>query len=514
VARRINLPRPRWRGWRGKRGGADESAPQPPAPTAGAAAPSPPGPEPGSQPGPGAAPRASEPAAAAPEAAAGQPQAQPTEAAPPSHFESLLDDPRRPLAAAAAGLVAVAAGIGIGYALFSDGGDQRVQLPAVAPTVVLDELPEPDPVDEVGPRTVATQNTTRIAGVDPTADAAGVALASYPPAAEQGRARVAVLAPADSWQSALAAGSLAADPIGAPILLGASDEIPGFTAEALAALSPRGLKRIGGVNAVAIGDVATPEDLNTLDLPGGDPAEVAKQVDRLRRRLGGRAEPAHIVVASSERAPFAMPAAAWAARSGDPIVFADGDQVPNATIDVIEQYPDAGVYVLGPESVISKGALRELEKVAGRAIRVGAEDPVSNAIEFARFVDGDFGWNIIDPGHGFVIANTGRPADVAAAAPLAAGGKPGPLLLTDTADQMPDALGAFLLDTKPGFVDDPTRAVYNHAWLLGDSTAISPELQAEIDRLTELEQIARGAGNEILGGAGSAPEPEVSPKDR
>jgi hypothetical protein len=378
---------------------------------------------------------------------------------------------------------------------------------------VLDELPVPDSADEVGPRTVATRNTTRIAGADPIADAAGVALASYPPADPDGGPRIAVLAPADSWQSALTASSLAADPIAAPILLGASDAIPGFTAEALAALSPSGVKRLGGVNAVTIGDVAAPEDLNTLGLPGGEPAEVARQIDRQRERLGGRSEPAHIVVASSAQAPFAMPAAAWAARSGDPIVFADGDEVPEATIDVIKRHPDAAVYVLGPESVISKEALKRLEKVAGRAIRVGAEDAVSNAIEFARFVDGAFGWNIIDPGHGFAIANTERPADAAAAALLAAGGKPGPLLLTDSADQLPDALGAFLLDTKPGFADDPTRAVYNHIWLLGDAAAISPELQAEIDALTELERIARGTGGDILGG-GAAPEAEISPKDR
>jgi hypothetical protein len=418
------------------------------------------------------------------------------------------------LAIGAAALAAVAAGIGIGYALFSDGGDDRVDLPAVAPTVVLDELPEPDSTDDVGPRTVATRNTTRIAGADPTADAAGVALASYPPAAEEGGARVAVLAPADSWQSALAAGSLAADPIGAPILLGESDKIPGFTAEALAALNPSGLKRLDGVNAVAVGDVATPEGLNTLGIPGGDPAEVAKQIDRQRERLGGRAEPAHIVVASSEQAPFAMPAAAWAARSGDPIVFADGDDVPDATIDVIKRHPDASVYVLGPESVISKKALKSIEKAAGRAIRVGAEDPVSNAIEFARFVDGAFGWNIIDPGHGFAIANTERPADAGAAALLAAGGKPGPLLLTDSADQLPDELAAFLLDTKPGFADDPTRAVYNHVWLLGDAGSVSPEMQAEIDRLTELERITRGAGNDILGDTDAEPEPEISRGDR
>jgi hypothetical protein len=150
--------------------------------------------------------------------------------------------------------------------------------------------------------------------------------------------------------------------------------------------------------------------------------------------------------------------------------------------------------------VISDEAVRRLKQIAGAAIRVGAGNPVANAIEFARFVDGSFGWNIADPGHGFTIANTDRPADAAAAAPLAAGGKPGPLLLTDSSERLPEDLAAFLLDTKPGFTDDPTRAVYNHVWLLGAESAISAQMQAEIDGLTQLEQVQPGSGSDALDG--------------
>ena len=129
---------------------------------------------------------------------------------------------------------------------------------------------------------------------------------------------------------------------------------------------------------------------------------------------------------------------------------------------------------------IGAKALRKLERTAGRAIRIGADDPVGNAIVFARFTDGTFGWNINDPGHGFAIANTDRPGDAGAAAPLAAGGKPGPLLLTDSATEVPRELRNFLLDTKPGFADDPARAVYNHVWLLGNTSAISLDFQAQV----------------------------------
>ena len=410
---------------------------------------------------------------------------------------------RRHRLALAAGLLAVlGGGIAIGYGLFSGSDTERGPLPAVAPSVVIDELPEPDSSEQAVAPAVVTQNTTRIAGVDPTDDAAGIATASF---TNGGAARLVVIAPADSWQASLAASSLAADPLRAPILLGEGGEIPGVTAAALAAIEAVELPGAEGVQAVAIGGVATPLGLETVEIDDADPATIAKQIDRQRGLLSGRPNPSHILVVSAEQAEYSMPAAAWAARSGDPIAFADGDEVPEATIELIERHPNAEVYVLGPESVIGEQAERRLGELAGKAVRVGAEDPVENAIEFARFVDGSFGWNIIDPGHGFSIANTARPGDAAAAAPLAAGGKPGPLLVTDSAELLPEALADFLLDTKPGFSTDPTRAVYNHVWLLGDESAISAEVQTEIDALTQLEQIQPGAGSEDLGGGDQAP---------
>jgi uncharacterized membrane protein YgcG len=209
---------------------------------------------------------------------------------------------------------------------------------------------------------------------------------------------------------------------------------------------------------------------------------------------------------------MAMPAAAWAARSGDPILFAAGDDVPQATLDVIAEHKDTPIYVLGPDATISGKALDQMAKEGTKPVRVGAEDPVENAIEFARFADGDFGWNINDPGHGFTIANAERPVDAAAGAPLAAGGQPGPLLLTDDADTVPAALEGFLLDTKPGFVDDPERAIVNHVWLLGNSAAISVEFQARVDELTALAPIERGDGEPRFGPAPGSDSDEKGDK--
>jgi hypothetical protein len=79
-------------------------------------------------------------------------------------------------------------------------------------------------------------------------------------------------------------------------------------------------------------------------------------------------------------------------------------------------------------------------------------------------------------------------------------------------------LRSFLLDIKPGFEDDPTRAVYNHVWLIGDSAVLGARLQAEVDEIVELAEVGPGAGGPVAeaGGSGSTglalpddePEPE------
>jgi hypothetical protein len=120
---------------------------------------------------------------------------------------------------------------------------------------------------------------------------------------------------------------------------------------------------------------------------------------------------------------------------------------------------------------------------------VGATGPVQNAILFARYGDGSFGWNINDPGHGFVIARSDAPLDAAAAAPLSASGTWGPLLLTDSAGTLPAALHSYFLDVKPGYTTNPTRAFYNHVWVIGDQEAIDVDQQAEVDQLAELTKI-------------------------
>lgn len=377
-----------------------------------------------------------------------------------------------------------------------------------APAVDNGEAPAATPAArvpaELGYPAFATSNTTRVGGPDPASNAAGVALAAYPSIeAAQRPAAVTIVDGAD-WQGGIAASVLMAAPLGppsgvpkvavkgtpsgAPLLLSESGGLPEPTSLALDALDPQGNARTGGVQVFAIGEAAVPDDSRLERIAAAGPAATAAAIAALRDELFD-APPDHIVIAPIDKPAFAMPAAAWAARSGDPVLFSGPQMLPAPTEAALRRRPRTPVYVLGPSSTISSAVVRQIAELEHRVRRVSGEDPIANAIALARYDDGNFGWNVNDPGHGFVVARSDSPLDAAAAAPLSASGTWGPLLLTDNAATLPAALRGYLLDVKPGYSTDPTRAFYNHVWLIGDEEAIELRQQAEIDALAELARI-------------------------
>ncbi|HEX3293149.1 MAG TPA: cell wall-binding repeat-containing protein [Solirubrobacterales bacterium] len=392
---------------------------------------------------------------------------------------------------------------------FGGGGKTETRVVTIA---VATDNAQQAPVGTLGFPLVATRNTTRISGPDPTADAAAAALATHPPAPGVKPLQAAIVVPDDDWQAGIAASVLAGPPTRMPVLVSGKGSVPDATAQALGQLNPRGGGASGDVSVYSAGGAAVPSGFHGGELHGSSPAETANQFDQLRQRLMKR-EPEHIVVASSDEPGYAMPAAAWAARSGDPVLFTGRNQVPSPTQAALRRHAAAAVYVLGPESVVSKDVVSQIGRVSASVQRVGAAGVVQNALFFARYTDGTFGWNLNDPGHGMELANSDRHLDAAAAASLASSGKWGPLLITDHADTLPPELRSFLLDIKPGYATDPTRAVYNHVWLMGDATAIGGEVQAEIDELAELAPIGNaGQGTAAAGGIGQPPAVESEPK--
>ena len=350
------------------------------------------------------------------------------------------------------------------------------------------KTPTAEAAEKLGYPSFATNNTTRVGGSEPAEIAAAVSLAVFPSSTAAQRPAAVTIVDEGEWQGAVAASVLMAEPVRAPLLVSSGGDLPDASSQALEALDPQGSRATGGAQAFIIGDAATPDGMKTTEVGGGDPAPLAASIAGLRERLAG-GPPKHIVLAAESEPELAIPAAAWAARSGDPVLFTATGKLPAATAKALRAHPKTPVYVLGPSSAVSSAVFRETAKLAGHVRRVAGETPVENAIALARYASGGFGWNVNDPGHGFVVARAEDPLAAAVSSPLSASGTWGPLLLTEDAATLPVPLREYLLDVKPGYTTDPTRAFYNHIWAIGDQEAIDVTQQAEMDELAELAKI-------------------------
>jgi hypothetical protein len=368
------------------------------------------------------------------------------------------------------------------------GGGARVTVERTAPPVIRVEGTQEHASADLGFPALATKNTTRIGGADPVANAAGVARAVFPATDRATRPRAVALLDARDWRAAVAGAVLAARPVHAAVLLSDGRELPPASAEALTALAPRGARRAGGAQLIRVGDVARPAGLRTADVAGRDPFALARALDAFSAAARGSAS-RRVVVTSAEDPAFAMPAAAWAAKSGNPVLFVTRTGIPAETRAALAAHGRPRIYVLGPKRAVATGVVRALRRL-GTVTRIAGPDPERNAIAFARYLDNGMGWGVVDPGHGLVFARSDAPLAAAAAAPLSAWGTYGPLLLVRDPDALGAPLRSFLLDIQPGFRSDPVRGVYNHGWIVGDDRAISVATQGQIDALLEIRPVA------------------------
>ncbi len=345
---------------------------------------------------------------------------------------------------------------------------------------------------------LATKNTTRVDSSDPVAVAAAVALAVFPSAAPGTHPTAVALAPTDDWQAAIAAASLMGQPFRVPLLLSGPGTLPRATAQALALLAPTGAGALGGAQLIRIGDVPRPAGLKTTSISGSDPYALAARLDAYEAREHGR-RAFNVMVASAQSPQYAMPAAGYAAESGEPILFVNATGVPAATRAALRAHHRPHIFVIGPSSVIPDAVLHELAAY-GTVKRIGAAGAAANAVAFTEYRDPpcaygqacvhlprSFGWAITSPGHGYVLLDSRQPLDAAAASALSSAGSYGPQLLIDDPNSLPQAVLDYLLNyATPGYTaEGPTAAVYNHAWLIGTTSEISIAVQAQIDSLLE-----------------------------
>jgi hypothetical protein len=339
--------------------------------------------------------------------------------------------------------------------------------------------------EKLGFPTVATRNTVRVGGGDPIADLAGTTAAVFPATTQLDRPHAVALVDKDDWQGAVAGSVLNAQPLGAPVLASDGGNLPAATADVINRLKPSGSDLARDAQVIRIGPKPpAPSGFKSGKIAAADPYATAAAIDRFFTALRGKPSP-HVIVASGEQAPYAMPAAAWAARSGDSVLFTRSDSLPAATLKAIAAHDRPDIYVLGPESVISKAVETKLAKL-GTVRRVEGPTPVANAVALARYSRRGFGWGVTVPGYNFSLASITRPLDAAAAATLATNGVFAPMLLTNTDARLPSEVSGYLLDVQPGYQTDPSSGVYNRVWILGDTKTVSLDAQGQLDQITRL----------------------------
>ena len=315
-----------------------------------------------------------------------------------------------------------------------------------------------------------TTNTSRFLASNPADLSDEIANALFPEAgnnAPGGTIRV----PADNWQAGVAAAPL--------------------------------IRWVNGPLVMDEGSTVRVES-STQNAPGefaeSNPAALAASVDATTATISG--SPTTNILLVSEDPGFAIPAAYWAAQSGDTVLFAN-DELPEATREALSRRNgEARIYTLGVD-----GAALGLDEF-GTYKNLSANNKITAALEMAEFYDedNDFGWGFdlnnfgwrVNAHYNFVLANQELPEMAIAGVSLGRFGKFGPLLWTDR-DRIPTLVNQYLWKAKTEYYTNPVEGPFNHAWILGDYDIIDSAVQGRTNTSQEISEY-RSQGDYGLSG--------------
>ena len=283
----------------------------------------------------------------------------------------------------------------------------------------------------------ATKNTTRVGGADPVADAAAVAQAVFP----GDRRRVAARGRDAGRHARLAARRRGRACLASPCARRSCSPTATCSRRRPSALDgarPRGLaSAAGGAQVIRVGDVAAPGGLQAQHVAGSDPFALAAARSTPSQTRAARQAP----TGHRRRPPTSPPFADARRRLGGQVRRPGALRHKDGAAARPRRAPGAPaartIYVLGPPVGDPEGVVTQLREL-GTVTRISGPDPVHNAIAFARYSDGAFGWGVVDPGHGLVFANA---ASARSTPPpprrCRRAGTYGPLLLVGNADRSP-----------------------------------------------------------------------------
>lgn len=286
---------------------------------------------------------------------------------------------------------------------------------------------------------------------------------------------VATFVVANGWSPADAgvASVLAARSDGAVMLYTSPDALPSGVGQLLREVSPAEVVIIGGLAAVShdvraqIRSASPASDVGRVT--GVDRAGTAAAA--ARRILGqpSAARSVTFVVANGWSPPDIGAAAALAARSGRAaVLYARNETLPQATAELLRDYPTARVIIVGGTGTISDAVEGRIGAAAPSASisRLTGSDRTETAAAAARRILGNPAG--APGGITLVIANGWSPPDVGVATALAAAAGNAALAYT-AADALPAATAALIGEYRP------SRII-----IVGGRSAVSDDVRVAI----------------------------------
>ena len=331
---------------------------------------------------------------------------------------------------------------------------------------------------------IPSVEVVRYQGDDRYATAAELALAARP-----NGARSAILARGDDFADALSAGALVG-PTDGVVLLTEAETIPAPTMDALEELNVGIIYLMGGPAAISEAVRSELEDsYQVLRLAGDNRFATAAAVARelAERDAIGTVEGRRTAfVVSGETFPDAVAASSASAAGGFPILLTTTDELPEASLEVLDELSIGRVIVVGGPATIGLPVSIALEQGGYLVEEIQGDDRASTAAAVAeRFVSS----TLVLDGDAAVLARGDEFPDALAAGSYA-GIMQSPMLLAPRPDQPGVATMRYLQNRQE-------EAEFNRLVVVGGEAAVAPE--------------AVEAARQAALGQADLPEPEPTP---
>ena len=391
----------------------------------------------------------------------------------------------------------------------------------------------PPPGEPTLSPTFTTKTTTRIYGADPFQEAVSVTQHEWPAVIPLNnpnennnvpdRPWAVTLITPDDPLTAISAVPLLHFPDDAPILYVTKTGIPAITLNEIKRLGDTGISRFNNVDAFLVGAAANPtveSQLKSIGLKyyaitAPDVYQLANKIDQVYGSIqnpdtgvpametsastGGNGVQ-DVMIGAVNAYQYILPATHWVSHMPAGLLWVNKTgALPAPTVAALQRRNGhAVIYVWGGPDQVSPQVVKELNAY-GAVTRITNNDnvafnanptdsPVDTAIAFVKMWDpvGMVGWKITGPGHGFTLVNVNDWQGAVASAPLSHLGFHAPLLLTDSATNLPSQLNAYFSEVAPTFVNTPADGPYNMTYVVGSWNQVSWGAQAHVDYISEM----------------------------